>query len=204
MLEPKSLNFNAKPPQNRKLLAALQPMWDEYLPMNPRLPTSKKWTAFPGDFIEQIKGAFQENFPKELAKCSLSVDGRIYSQEIVLRVGFSEAGSIRQNNFEVSIDYKKDEAVDRIHDAIDIAASMMADYIEAEGEIDFPKEWQEFEFENLKVFCRHSTVNTKLENEADRILGLSDDSLVHEEESEEDKTSHADPDEPPKDKSKLH
>lgn len=179
-------------------------MWDEYLPMKPRLSTSKKWTAFPGDFIEQIKGAFLENFPKELAKCDLSVEGRIYSQEIVLRVGFSETGSIRQNNFEVSIDYKKDEAVDRIHDAIDIAASMMADYIEAEGEIDFPKEWQEFEFENLKVFCRHSTVNTKLESDADRILGIEEEGLVRNADSDDEEAAEENPDEPPKDRNKLH
>ncbi|MFN7729124.1 MAG: hypothetical protein ACK5P7_08215 [Bdellovibrio sp.] len=178
--------------------------------MEPRLKTSKKWTAFPGDFIVQIKDAFLENFGPQLKGYDLLVEGRIYPKEIVLQVGFVEKKALRQNNFEVSIEYKTDEAVDRIHDAIDVSASMVADYFENAGEMEYPGEWQEFEFEKLKVFCRHTRVNTKLEEEADRLLGLDDAGLVRGEDEDESGAADKDldeppnPDSPPTDKSKLH
>ena len=174
--------------------------------MEPRLKTSKKWTAFPGDFIEQIKNAFMENFGPQLKGHDLLVEGRIYPKEIVLQVGFVEKKALRQNNFEVSIEYKADEAVDRIHDAIDVSASMVGDYFENGGEIEYPGEWQEFEFEKLKVFCRHTRVNTQLEQEADRLLGLDDAGLVRGEDEDEggESPETTNPDTPPTDKNKLH
>lgn len=169
--------------------------------MTPRLKTSKKWTAFPQDFVEQIREAFLETFPKEMKAGELLVEGRIYQGEILLRVGYIEKGRLQQNNFEVSIEYKHDQAVDRIQDAIDAAASMMADYFEAEGEIDFPRAWKEYDFENQKIFCQYSTVNSKLEAEADRLLGVEDENLVKGSDDTEEPT---DEDGSPQDKSKLH
>lgn len=180
--------------------------------MEPRLKTSKKWTAFPGDFVEQIKNAFLENFGPQLKGFDLLIEGRIYPKEIILSVGFVEKKALRQNNFEVSMDYKQDEAVDRIHDAIDVTASMVADYFENDGDIEFPSDWQEFEFEKLKVWCRHSTVNSRLEDEADRLLGLNDSGLVKGSDDEDELTPEGEepadesenPDIPPKDRNKLH
>ena len=91
--------------------------------MNPRLSNSKKWTAFPGDFIDQIKEALLETFGPQLRGSELIIEGRIYSSEILLRLGFKEPKALKQNNFEVSIEYKQDQAVDRIHDAIDAVKS---------------------------------------------------------------------------------
>lgn len=170
--------------------------------MNPRLSTSKKWTAFPADFVEQIREALVETFQAQLKGARLIVEGRIYPGEILLRVGFVEENRLKQNNFEVSIDYQKEGAIDRIHDAIDVAASMMADFFEAEGEMNFPLQWKEYDFESIKVFCQYSTVNTELEAEADRLLGESDPSLVKV--ASEDDEAGEDPDTPPQDKSKLH
>lgn len=169
--------------------------------MNPRLPTSKKWTAFPGDFVDQIKEALLETFGENLRDAELRIEGRIYPAEILLRIGFVEKKRLKQNNFEVSIDYKKEEAVDRIHDAIDAAASMMADFFESDGEIDIPRTWKEYDFENQKIFCQYSTVNTTLEAEADRILGLDDAGLVK---GGDDEEEPQDPKQPPKNKNKLH
>ena len=171
--------------------------------MTPRLTTSKKWTAFPPDFVAQIRDAFTETFAKELTRGELLIEGRIYPTEILMRVGFLEKNRLQQNNFEISVEYKKDQAVERIQDAIDAAASMMADFFESSGEVEFPLTWKEYDFENQKVFCQYSTINTKLEEEADRLLGLHEESLIKEDENAED-DEDSDPETPPSDKNKLH
>lgn len=172
--------------------------------MTPRLKNSKKWTAFPPDFNEQIREAFTETFVNEMKKGELIIEGRIYPGEILLRVGYLEKGGLRQNNFEVSVDYKQDQAVDRIQDAIDAAASMMADFFDAEGDIDFPRDWKEYDFENQKVYCQYTTVNSKLEAEADKLLGVTDENLVKGSDDDENEEGDPDPESPPSDKNKLH
>ena len=159
--------------------------------MKPRLPSSKKWTPFPKEFSEQIQGVFKENFNKELKKAELIVEGRIYPQEIILRIGYLEAGRLRQANFEISVEYsaKTNDAVDRINDAVDAAASMMMEYFEVEQdpdqEHDFPLSWKEVPFNNRKLFMQFSTENTKLEAEADALLGKTDKNLINIDENSE-------------------
>ena len=175
--------------------------------MKPRLSSSKKWTAFPKEFVQQIHSAFKENFEKELKNAELIVEGRIYPQEILVRVGFLEAGRLKQANFEISVEYSQtqNEAVTRIHDAVDAAASMMLDYFEKEKnneeELDLPLSWKEILFNNRKLYMQFSTVNSKLEAEADALLGVSEDSLVNEDSEEELETdASTDPeDESPED-----
>ncbi len=161
--------------------------------MKPRLPSSKKWTAFPKEFSEQIQGVFRENFNKELKKGELIVEGRIYPQEILLRIGFLEAGRLKQANFEISVEYstKTNDAVDRINDAVDAAASMMMEFFEVEQDPDqepeFPLSWKEVPFNNRKLFMQFSTENTRLEAQADALLGVTDKNLLNiEEESDEE------------------
>src|SRR5437868_1933223 len=98
--------------------------------MQPRLKTSKKWTAFPKEYVDQIQTVFHENFSVQLTGNKLVIEGRIYPSEVMLRVGINEKGRLRQANFEVSMDYNanKKDAVERIHNCIDAAASMMTDY----------------------------------------------------------------------------
>lgn len=151
--------------------------------MNPRLKTSKKWTTLPKDFLKQIEKVFYENFSKELKKGSLILEGRVYSNEIMLRVGINNKGRLRQDNFEVSMDYgsSQDEAIECIHMCVDVAASMMADFFETQSkdeELDFPIEWQQHDFKKKKVYLRYTTENSDLEEQADRFLGKFDDKLV--------------------------
>ena len=154
--------------------------------MKPRLPSSKKWTAFPKEFTQQIEDVFKQNFSKQLKSAELIVEGRIYAQEILIRVGYLEAGRLRQANFEVSVEYSptQEEAIMRINDGVDAAASMMMDYFEkeqeTEGDVDFPLIWKEIPFNNRKLFVQFSTVNSKLEAEADALLGASEEGLVNE------------------------
>ncbi|MGZ3795617.1 MAG: hypothetical protein ACXVB1_04595, partial [Pseudobdellovibrionaceae bacterium] len=163
--------------------------------MQPRLKTSKKWTSFPKEYVEQIQAVFYENFLEPLAGNKLIVEGRIYPSEVLLRVGVNKQGQLRQANFEVSMDYNPQEkdAVERIHNCIDAAASMMTDYFELEDEVDLPRTWQEYPFQGKSVFLQFSTENSDLEAQANALLGENAEALVLEEESE-DALAHAEVD----------
>lgn len=164
--------------------------------MEPRLKSSKKWTAFPKEYTEQILKVFGENFAPQLGQDTLTVEGRIYTTEVVLRVGIRRVGQLKQPNFEVSMDYSPvaKDAIERIHNCIDAAASMMLDYLEDE-DVDFPKAWKPFPFQDVTVYLRFSTVNTELEDAAARLLGEDAEGLVKEEAEPEDALAVAEIDE---------
>src|SRR5687767_3500911 len=98
--------------------------------MTPRLPTSKKWTALPAELCTQIRDVFAESFAEPAARGQILVEGRIYPEELLLRVGYLEKGRLRQSNFEISLDFdaNKQNALEHIHFAIDCAASMMQEF----------------------------------------------------------------------------
>lgn len=158
--------------------------------MNPRLKSSKKWTAFPKEYSEQIQTVFTENFAEHLKNASLLIEGRIYPDEIVLRVGYLQEGRLTQANFEVSVNYsqEKKDAIENIHLCVDAAASMLMEYLEktaAEEEVEFPYTWKEIAFQKKKVFVQYNTENTSLEREANRLLGISEGTLLLDDEEEQ-------------------
>ena len=172
--------------------------------MNPRLKSSKKWTSFPKEYLAQIEGVFKENFADHLENADLIIEGRIYSEEIVLRVGHHQKDRLAQANFDISMNYSQNEqdAVSRIHNCVDAAASMMMEYFEQEGDVDFPYVWREFPFQGKKLFLKFSSENTALEAEANKLLGLDEDTMLNEETDDEDALTRAEQDEelsPPRD-----
>jgi len=161
--------------------------------MNPRLKSSKKWTNFPQEYSDQIQAVFNETFAKYLTNAELIIEGRIYTDEIVLRVGYLEKARLAQPNFEVSMDYSrnKQDALERIHNCVDAIASMMQDYFENDGEVEIPYLWREYPFQGKKIYLQFSTENSRLEAEANRLLGLAEGELLVEEEDDEDALSRA-------------
>ncbi len=168
--------------------------------MKPRLSSSKKWTAFPKEFSDQIKEVFDQNFNDLVTEGKFIVDGRIYAEEILLRVGYLQKGRIKQANFEVSQSYSQDkqDALEKIHECVDSAASMLLEYVEKDGDVDFPLHWKEYTFQNHKIYLQYSTVNTDLEAQANQLLSEIDASLVQEDAedlSDEDALARAEIDE---------
>lgn len=161
--------------------------------MNPRLPSSKKWTKFPNEFSAQIEAVFRENFASKLEDKKIIVEGRIYPEEILLRVGYNSKGELRQNNFEASTSYstEKEDAVDRIHNCVDAIATMMADWFESSEELELPLSWLEYPVESKKIYLRYNTENTELEALADSLLGEYADSFYVEESETDDALSRA-------------
>lgn len=158
--------------------------------MEPRLKSSKKWTDIPKDYLKQVQGALKQSFPIQSKAGEWIAEGRIYPTELLIRMGYLEKGRLHQANFEISVEYdaKKDNVTDLLALAIDVGASLLEEYFGAESNEDFPRLWQPFDVEKRQVFIQFSGTNSKLESEADRILGLKDDDMVKgegEDESEE-------------------
>lgn len=151
--------------------------------MNPRLGTSIKWTPLPTEFAEKVRKVFADNFKVEAENGEFVVEGRIYPEEIVVRIGYLEKGRLKQVNFEASSAYSKEakNAFDKLYLCVDAIASMMEEAFEAEDDVEFPLHWREYDFEGEPVFLQYSTVNSQLEAEANRILGLAGDGLLKEE-----------------------
>ncbi|RME14293.1 MAG: hypothetical protein D6797_09155 [Bdellovibrio sp.] len=154
--------------------------------MEPRLPSSKKWTPFPKELLSNIEEVFTKNFKKASQKGIFKAQGRIYSQEILFRIGYKKNDEIRYANFEVSIEYnpKKENALKLIYTAIDCTASLMDQFFEEEDFHAFPKNWQSFNVGKKEVFIQTHSENPELEAEADKLLGIErSDNLVQEEKS---------------------
>ncbi len=167
--------------------------------MKPRLPTSAKWTPFPKEFSEKIIQVMSENFAEQCTRGEFTVDGRIYPQEILLRVGYIERNRLKQDNFEASSEYTmatpEQSAQKTIFSCLDAIGSSFDElfHTRTEGEdLELPVEWEAYDFEGDIVWMQYSTVNTKLEEEADRLLNsFGEDNLVREDSDSEDALSRA-------------
>lgn len=167
--------------------------------MEPRLKSAKARpsTSLPQEYVSNIRELFEQNFKQQLNGRKVLVEGRLYKDELLLSVGFlPEPGSIRQINFEASMDHSGKNIERKLSVCVDALASMMSQYFENEDsqedteepqEIDFPLNWTEYDFEKEKIWLQVSRRNTDLENEANRLLGLdSNDSLYSEGEDAEE------------------
>ncbi len=172
--------------------------------MKARKKESKKWSQLPPELSKQIKEVFEENFKAQLVGKTLSIDGRIYPTEILMRLGINSKGELRFQNFEVSVDHspEKQNTLPQIHLAVDVIASILFDFFENKEEHDIPFVWQEFPFEKEKIWLQANSENTSLEAEADKLLGLepNDDSMLKE--TEEDMEAYGLLDDEPVDTSK--
>ncbi len=174
------------------------------LAFKPRLDSSVKWTPLPQEFVGQIQEIFEENFQDSFAQNHFIVQGQVYPQEILLRIGHIAKSSIRQKNFEASIEYnqKTDDLKECIYIAVDLIASLMTDYLKIENlEEDsdksfyFPLEWKEHRVEKKVIYLKSSSVNTELEAKADQLLGsYATEELVTEIDTATDALDHSFPD----------
>lgn len=142
--------------------------------MHPRLKTSKKWSPLPKEFLKQIESVFKQTFKAQIGTGKVITDGRIYPEEILVSVGLKAAATgLKQSNFEVSIEYKKnkDNVLNLLNLSVDVAASLFEQYFAAEDDQDFPRIWQEFDVDNRPVYVQYTTANTELESEANKLLG---------------------------------
>lgn len=148
--------------------------------MNPRKKESKKWSAIPSELAKQIKTVFEESFNAHLLGKTLKVEGRIYPTEILMRIGINSKGELRYQNFEVSIDHspEKQNTIQQITTAVDAIASLMVEYFDNEENHEMPFVWQEYPFEDQKLWLQFSSTNPDLESEANKLLGIENENSL--------------------------
>jgi hypothetical protein len=155
--------------------------------MEPRLKSSKQWTAIPSDYIRQVKEALVSHFPDKSKTGEWIMDGRIYSEELLVRMGYHEEGKIKQITFELSTQYvaQRDSMTDLLSLVVDVAANLLETAFSSATDDAFPRAWQEYAVEKKRIFIQYSAANTKLEQEASRLLGETTDVLVRNYDDEE-------------------
>lgn len=150
--------------------------------MQPRLSSSRKWTAIPRELTVQIKTVFKQSFQQHIGKGTVLADGRIYPEEILISVGVKKPDEkLKESHWLVSIGYAKgkDDVIKILNLAVDAAGSLFEQLFTSENDHDFPRVWTEVDFEGRKIYVQYSTVNEELEAAADKILGVGgDDSLA--------------------------
>jgi hypothetical protein len=145
--------------------------------MQPRLSSSRKWSALPAEFLKQVQGVFEESFKKEIDGGKITVQGKIFPEEVLIRVTYKTAKSLKESGFDISVAYKvpKDNVLKILHMAVDAGASLMEQLFTNEDDHDFPRVWEEVTFENRPVFVQYTTENGELESEANKLLGFDED-----------------------------
>lgn len=142
--------------------------------MNPRRQTKQKWTPFPSELSDQIRQVFQQNFATQLGKTTtVNVLGKIFTQELCLRIGLHKKGELKHQNFEVSVDHNGDHenVVSQIHVCVDALAGLVQEYYDNEEDIELPYTWSEMPFNNQKIYIQFSRENPDLEAQANALLG---------------------------------
>ncbi len=141
--------------------------------MEPRRSSSVKWMPLPAEYCKLAIEVFETQFVERLDGAHLTIEGRIYREELIVRLGFLRPNTIRQINFEASVDFdlNKENAFELLNFLLDPLASWLGSFLETK-EIEFPPLWKKHRFKNRDVYMQYSTVNSKLEAEADKLLGL--------------------------------
>ena len=158
--------------------------------MEPRLKNSVKWSPFPEELTLQITEVMEEGFSDEygLDTHQFVIEGRIYSQEILLRVGLTVDHQLKQHNFEFSFEFdpEKEKLLEHIRESMDLVGHIWREFLEEDMEDeDMPRTWKNLSMGNNIYYYRYSTVNTALEKQADILLNQHEKKLVHEHEGVE-------------------
>lgn len=173
--------------------------------MNPRLPQSVQWTAVPAEFLAKVHETLSEAWQLPEGKLKILTEGRIYPEEIVVRIGLLEGGRLAQANFEISREIdKKTPLMDQLTHCFDASFTIASEHLSAGEHANthlYPLYWKELKHQGKSVFFQFSTTNSALEAEADRLLGVeeglfnspaSEDEFVIPEESSEDQWADGD------------
>lgn len=135
----------------------------------------KKYSSTPEDLNNLIKETLVESSDAalETETQKVNVRGRIYPEEIILKVSINEGGALRCHNFSGSMDHDVDagDIIDRMQNLMEALSSMISEYFDAEGDIDMPLDWHEYDFENRKLHLMYSTENDEIERQAEALLG---------------------------------
>lgn len=155
--------------------------------MQPRRTDSKKWTALPKEYLDNVQAIVRSQYEAELSGVEVISEGRVFDKEMVLRIGFLPKGRLKQYNFEVSFDIPeaKDHTLIKLNSALDFLGGLLNEFISKNGfensdyEAELPVLWKPISVEKSVFHFQYSTVNSQLESLADEWLEKLDKSLVN-------------------------
>lgn len=150
--------------------------------------------------MEKVQKAIEKELFQYSNNGQIILNGRIFSDEIVLSLGFLAKNSIRQVNFVVSADIEPSPEEENppflltIEKGLHFLQLCLLDYFERKEELveDFPKVWHKVQFNDETLFVRIDPTNSELESEANKILGLKEDTLYNDSDEDDDgkKSTH--------------
>lgn len=150
--------------------------------MNPKLSTSIQWTHLPSEFLEQVHASLLKLWPAIPENLSLIVEGWVFPEELVVRIGFLEKGRLTQANFEISKEIsKKQKIMDQVEICFDAAFTSANEYLTAGESANphvYPRIWKELTHKGNPLWFQFSTENSELEKQANQLLG-AENSLMN-------------------------
>lgn len=130
----------------------------------------------PQEFLDKVQESVTESWDLPEQKVKVFAEGRLYPEEILVRIGILEAGRLAQANFEISMEIdKKTPLTEQLTLCFDASYSVASEYVQAGENANvhlYPTYWKELKFQGKSVFFQFSTVNSVLEAEADKLLGV--------------------------------
>ncbi len=140
--------------------------------MTPRDEKNTAYTTFPEELLIAVQDHFTEEFLNEAESGDFFSFGRIYQNEIVLRVGYLKKGSISQVNFDTSTESSNSQAgiITSIEDLVFGTKELFVDYFKNKNLEHFSYHWNPLN-SSSKVHYKFDATNTGLESQADALLG---------------------------------
>lgn len=139
----------------------------------PRLKSSTAWTDLPDDFKTQVITLFNKHFIEPSKLGHFEVSGRIYKKEIIIRFIYLVKNQIKPMQFDLSTDYEsrgETRALTIFEKLIDCAASLFHSSFEDES-FGVPAIWTDIDFDGIMIYAKSESINQKLEDEANQLLG---------------------------------
>ncbi len=166
--------------------------------IRPKDTNNKTFAKLPTEIEEAFVREFNETFDEKSKIGNFMCEIRVYRTEIVLRVGYSITGEIRQINFDLSkqIELEDPNPSKDLENSVAGAKELFHRYFKTTNTEDFSPVWASFL--NTDIYYKMDGTNTKLESEANRLLGdpqtyeYEEESTNTTSESSKDKMIHGD------------
>lgn len=149
--------------------------------LKPRKDSSveKRSSSLPPEMLKMITEVISEELLTSDSPYKVKSYGVIYPEEFTVTVSLTDKSGIRPLNFAASIDFSEEKAkenqqymIDLLDITVDAIGSFIEQFLSAEGDLEVPLDWHEFELEKNKVYLRFHTKNEELEAQANALLGL--------------------------------
>ena len=141
--------------------------------MKPR-QSKASYSPLPKEYCQHIQSVLENYFMSKLSKVRWIIEGRIYEKEICILSGFTKEKELQQKNIILSIDFdpQKDRCQKKIEDCMNLLANILEHHLKLKSRWPHSPKWYKAlsPFKKGEVYFQTSTVNTELEEAANRIL----------------------------------